>query len=537
MPSATPAHKYTPTDAKRAVANAFAAGEANNILAALHAFELTFAESSEWPWMRWRHLSEDDPAYLDALPDTIPGNLENNLATTVLHVALAVRRANTENNGAGQLFKAPAELIEASKELGPSLQLELMMLGVHERRWKVVEALASRLLAVDGVTGNAKLDLIADDLLLDTLFFSIYRPYMPHYVDNPKPLVDRLAALAEGTSVARVLARGSIAALTYRANMLALTGAFDDALELYQQAVTADGFRSPVFQQVQTLLPVNSLRNEDQTTDIEWYHARSTTHFHYTHAPAGEHGILVSAEPSYFERYAALYASIVGTCSPGALIHFHLINFPADQADTLAKLREIEKTCGVRINHSFEVNQLLVDRPQLKGGVCVNTRYIYLPDYLEAYASVTITDIDGWLTKPVAGLTDFGDRDTLVSSWIWKKNTGYWRLPWGNVSGGYVSIRSTEASLRFARLIAQYLSKLFARNAYSQKPMFYADQAAHFLCLKHAEKHWGMNIGFIGGGFAQSAELPFHDRFAGKQQAMRDKLAELQEGTEPNAGD
>lgn len=531
MPSATPAHNQTPADAKRAVSNAFATGEANSVLAALHAFELTFTEGSEWPWMHWRHLSEDDPAFRDALPRTVPENTETGLANAVLQVALAVRRAEDEDTGAGALFKAPADLIDASKTLGPSLQLELMMLGVHERRWKVVETLAARLLAHDGITGNTEFDLITDDLLLDTLFFSIYRPYMPHYVDNPKPLVDRLAALAEDASVARVLARGSIAALTYRANMQALTGAFDEALELYQQAVTATGFRSPVFQQVQTLLPVNSLRDEDQTNDIGWYRTRSTMHFHYKHAPTGEHGILVSAEPSYFDRYAALYASIVGTCSPGALIHFHLINFPADQSDTLAKLREIEETSGVRVNHSFETNQLMVDRPQLKGGVCVNTRYIYLPDYLEAYTSVTITDIDGWLTKPVAGLTDFGDRDTLVSSWIWKKNTGYWRLPWGNVSGGYVSIRSTTASLRFARLIAQYLSKLFARNAYSQKPMFYADQAAHFLCLKHAERHWGMNIGFIGGGFAQSAELPFHDRFAGKQQAMRDKLTKLQEGT------
>lgn len=145
---------------------------------------------------------------------------------------------------------------------------------------------------------------------------------------------------------------------------------------------------------------------------------------------------------------------------------------------------------------------------------------------------MTITDVDGWLLKSMADLTDFGERDSLVSSWIWKKNSGYWRLPWGNLSGGYCSIKSTANSRRFAALIAQYLSRLFARNAYAGKPLFYADQAAHFLCLQKAVADWGMRVGFVGGGFDQSPELGFGNRHAGKQQAMRDKLADLRENTQ-----
>jgi hypothetical protein len=276
------------------------------------------------------------------------------------------------------------------------------------------------------------------------------------------------------------------------------------------------------------LLPVESLTEDIRAADMQWYYDRSQTEFTYTHASEGEHAVLVACEQGYFDKYDDIYCQIVGHTNPGALIHFHLINFPVgEQANTIAHIRAIEQSCGVRINHTFENNEFMAKRPQLKGGVCVNTRYIYLPDYLAAYAGVTITDIDGWLLKSIADLTDFGAHDSLVSSWIWRRNTGYWRLPWGNLSGGFCSIKSSDNSKQFAALVAHYLARLFQRNAYTGKPLFYADQAAHFLCLQYAEKHWGMNVGFIGGGFAQSAELPFQGRNDGKRQAMQDMLNKL----------
>ncbi len=158
------------------------------------------------------------------------------------------------------------------------------------------------------------------------------------------------------------------------------------------------------------------------------------------------------------------------------------------------------------------------------------TRYIYLPDYLQAYGGVTITDIDGWLLKSIDDLSNFDNHDSLVASWIWRKNTGYWRLPWGNLSGGFCSIKSSETSIRFASLVAHYLARLFQRNAYHGKPLFYADQAAHFLCLRYAQENWGMNVGFIMGGFAQSVELPFQGRNEGKRAAMQAVLEKLKTG-------
>lgn len=525
-------HRYTAAEAKEVLADVWRAPDANELFAGLHGFELAFADNAEWPWMRWKHLSVDDPAYLEAIPRNLSTEAEG-LPSDILRAALVVRRGVTDEREASlikSLFTADNGLLEKSGGLGASLQLELMFLAFHERRWRAVGILASRLLQLDGVTGDIVLDQKIDDLLFDTLFFATYRPYMPGFVDDPAPLVEKLSTMQNAPAIARVLARDGIAAKVYHANILAMRGAFDEALPIYAAASDTNGFRSPVFQQAQILLPVADLTDDAWHADLAWYRERSNTEFHFPHDPAGEHAVMVAVEPGYFDLYGPLYAQIVGTTNPQALIHLHLINFPADQAQTTAAIRQMERDCNVRVNYSFEDNQLMRDRPQLKGGVCVNTRYIYLPEYLDAYASVTITDIDGWLLKSIRELSDFGDRDSLVSSWIWKKNTGYWRLPWGNLSGGYCSIKSSENSKRFARLVSHYLARLFARNAYTGKPMFYADQAAHFLCLKWAEAHWGMRVGFIGGGFAQSEELPFHDRHAGKQKAMQDKLAELQHG-------
>ncbi len=526
-------HTHTPKDAQHRVAAAFTGADASSILRDLHAFELTFADNAEWPWMRWRHLGMDDPAYLDALPATAPIGVATGLAAKVLDAAIAVRRG-VGTDAVNDLFAPNSGLIKASKSLGPSVQLELMMLAFHEQRWKAVEVLATRLLGENGgghnggITGDSALNAMIDDLLLDTLFFSIYQPYMPSYVQDPKPLVDKLAALSNVPSVERVLARDTTSAQVYMANLLALEGNFTDALPLYAEASAASGFRSPVFQQVQVLLSAPDLSPVTRQSDMDWYYARSNTSFHYRHDTANEQALLVAVEPDYFDAYGKLYAQIVGTTNPGALIHFHLINFPADSDTVIDTLNALEADCGVRINFTFEENQLMIDRPQLKSGVCVNTRYIYLRDYLDAYGGVTITDIDGWLLKSIDDLSDFGDNDSLVASWIWKKNTGYWCLPWANVSGGYCSVRSTENSKQFADLVGHYLAKLFALNSDKGKSMLYADQAAHFLCLKHAEASWGMQVGFVGAGFSQPEGLPFQDRHARKQQAMRDKLAELQ---------
>ncbi len=546
----TPDHRYSPNEAADTVAKAFTQPNTNSVLAALHRFEFYFADRYEWPWMRWRHLSDDNPAYMAALhaqvPTLKPGPEQTNLEQTILASALDMRRslpagveAHQTADGANAravLFTEGSGLIAESAELGRNLQLELVLAAYHERKWRAVELLALRLLKQGTVTGDDALDLKINHLLVDMVFFAIYRGHMPGYVDNPALLYGKLDALKDDPLTKPILSGDSATATTYRANMLAMKGEFTAALPLYADAAAARGFRSPVFPHAQVLLPVESLIDDSRAQDtraddMQWYRARSQTEFTYTHASEGEHAVLVACEQGYFDHFADIYCQIVGHTNPGALIHFHLINFPADKAKELARMREIEQDCGVRINHTFEDSEFMTNRPQLKGGVCVNTRYIYLPEYLAAYAGVTITDIDGWLLKSIKDLADFGDHDSLVSSWIWRKNTGYWRLPWSNLSGGFCSIKSTDKSRQFAALVAHYLAQLFQRNAYHGKPLFYADQAAHFLCLQYAQKQWDMEVGFIGGGFAQSEELPFQGRNDGKRLAMQNMLDKLKAET------
>ena len=531
-----PTHRYTPVEAATAVTTALSQRGADNILASLHGFEFAFADRFEWPWMRWRHLRDDDPAYMAALPEQVPDQPED-LEQTILASALDMRRGGAVSedgskddsaaNARAALFADVDALMDASAALGPSLQLELAFAAYHERKWRAVELLALRLMGASKLSLDSVFDRAIRRLLTDMVFFALYRRHMPGYVDNPGHLYGQLTALKDNPQMAEVLGGDTATATLYRANMLAMKGDFGAALPLYATAANTSGFVSPVFPHAQVLLPLEDLTEKSRADDMQWYHERSKTEFVYRHPPSGEHALMVACEQGYFDHYALTYCQIVGQTNPGALIHFHLINFPADRAPTRNRTLEIERQCGVRINYTFEDSEFMAKRPQLKGGVCVCTRYIYLPDYLQAYSGVTITDIDGWLVKSIDDLSAFGEHDSLVSSWIWRKNTGYWRLPWGNLAGGFCSIKSTETSIRFAELVAHYLAQLFQRNAYHGKPLFYADQAAHFLCLNHAREKWGMDVGFIVGGFAQSAELPFQGRNEGKRAAMQAMLAKL----------
>ncbi len=370
-----PSHRFSPTQATEAVAVALAQPSIEGVLAGLHAFEFDFAERFEWPWMRWRHLSDDDPAYLAALPQTAP-TLSQDIEQTILNSALDMRRGGTpDNNGMASarasLFTDASDLMQASAALGPSLQLELTLTAYHERKWQAVELLALRLLATGGTLAQN-----ARTLLTDMVFFAVYRRHMPGYVDNPRHLYDQLEALKNKPEMAKTLGGDSTSAILYRANMLAMKGNFEAALPLYANAASAGGFVSPVFPHAQVLLPLEGLTEDKRTEDMQWYHARSKTEFVYSHPPEGEHALMVACEQSYFDQYGDIYCQIVGYTNPDALIHFHLINFPADRTPAVARLREMERACNVRINHTFEDSEFMAKRPQLKGGVCVHALYL-----------------------------------------------------------------------------------------------------------------------------------------------------------------
>lgn len=496
-------------------------------LSLLHEIEFTLSDQYDWPWLRWRQLAESGYDTASLLPEKILGEAPTLLAQQVLDRVLAVRLGNPEATDLEGLFEGDhKDFLAAMAELPYPYLLELMGYAFYQRRWWLAGRMCRRLLRTTPGYPEKVAERV-QDLAFEALFFTVYRPGTQHFVTNPQKQISALTALGENPNFAHVTNRSSIVMDVYRANCLAMEARFDDALALYQQANDRTGFRPPVFSQAQTLISIAKLQETDPEALLSWKDDHFRTEHVFRHDPQGRHVVLVACEEQYLDMFGELYTQILALTNPGLLVHFHFVNLPQSREEIAKRLDAWEVQHNIQINFSLETNRIMADMPDHRGGICVCTRYIHLPDYLDAYAGVSITDIDGWLEAEVDYLADFGGADAMISSWIWRKNTGYWRLPWGNLAGGYSSFCSTDKTKAFAELVKLYLLSVYKRNAYAGKTLFYADQAGVFLCLQYIVRTMGMKVGFLRGGFAQSEEQRFGTRHAGKQMAMQEKIEQL----------
>ncbi len=510
-----------------------------NVLHAVHRAELLSDADYVWPWLRWPQVIADGAGtagVVDALCEAADTTGLSPLEADIVRQGLALRQASPDLKATEALFATPKVVLSRIDGMNPVVLLELALLAYLEKRWRILEVAAVKLLTVKPWRKDAALSERVEDLLFELLVFAIYRPAMPSFVKDPTALVTRLENLASASHVADVLARDSIAATTFCANRLALEGKFDEALVLYARANARDGFRTPVFQQAQVLLPVGELEAKAALEIDGWIDDHVTSDIVFRHAPEGEHAVMVACEQRYFDWYGELYAAVMAETNPGALIHFHFINVADTRAQMEARLAAWESAYNIRLNYTLETNRIAREHPAQIEGICVCTRYLHLPTYLERYEGVTITDIDGWLDAPVAQVADFGYKDLLISSWIWRKNSGYWRLPWGNLAGGFISFAGTEKGQRYACLVSRYIQEIYHRNALVGRPLFYADQAGLFLCLLHAIKDFELDFGFLLGGFEQSTEQRYGSRHEGKQLAMKAKIEELRQNKATSEG-
>lgn len=519
--------KISAFEIKSRLTPAIQTADPSTIIEALHKVEFDISDKYEWPWLRWRYLAIEDSSYLGALPHLSEFVEGASFEHQILHAAISTRHFEKnivkETNKGAALPDFSKLFEEDHTNLKMSLELELVMIAFHDRRWPDANRIARRMLSM------RKLNTSQQSLLAEIIFFATYRPHMQNYIAAPELLIEQLRALSKDPLLKPYFITETQTGYTYKANVAALEGKFGEAFSHYKRANTFSGFKSPVFQQTDIILDPDTLYHAKGQEPFKWYKSESKVEFFYPNKPNNKHAILVACEPNYFNRFGKLYAEIIGITNPGALIHFHLINFTESKAAIRTKLKEIEAANNVAINYTFEDNKIARTVPRLIGGICVCTRYIYLPGYLKKYASVTITDIDGWLFKSIDALQNFKDNDILIASMIWRKDIGYWRLPWGNVSGGYCSFNGSVNGQKLASLISKYLATVCQQNAYANKQLFYADQAALFLCAQYLSKNYDLKVGFIGGGFSQSEELPFQTRQDGKRLAMLKKRNEFLE--------
>ncbi len=493
----------------------------------LHELEFSLQEYYCFPWKFWTQLPQDAlNIYLKYQDRIFTTDHADPVTKAIVSSAKNSRIYTLSQKPSDPIFKAFEKLEHAPEEYGLHLYLEFLFLCRFEDNQDLLALHAPIILKQPTYFSENKHYSEIRDTIFDMYSLAIIRGEMDTFTEKPQPLVAKLKAISITPEYRDILTRDSFTALTFSANLKAISDNIPEALSLYEQASQHAGFRTSVYDQTHVMKSVATISQQSKQTE-KWFNKFHQTNHHYNYQPTDEHAILVSCDRKYYTDYAELFVQIITETKPNALIHFHLVNFGSQQAQTINQMREWEIQYNLRFNWTFEENDFLTNNPKLVSAVCSCSRYIFLPEYLEKYKSVSISDIDGWVLSSLDTLSDFSDHDVLICSWIWRKFQGYWRLPWGNIAGNHFSIKSSTAGKKYASLISLYLKYLFRENAHSGKAIFYGDQSSMFVCLLHLQQTNAINIGFLVQGFGQSPDHAYISRVSSKQHALAKKLEDL----------
>jgi len=503
--------------------------DSDALIVHFHDREFDSEDDMLWPWVFWRDFAKDGHAYIAAINSNgitdNPGNLD------ITQTALDLRLNRPAEQGIDKLRIFLGDSALRLDTLSLNIRLELLFLCFSEKKWKLLDAVALNLMDVlQAESFNAHHEKKCD-LIFEMLCFSFFRQNAEGFINNSKETLNAFDALLVDSGANTLLPPDSAARIFFDAQVKFSTGDIDAGMAGFKPLIGYRGFKSPAFPQTHCLLDdLNDLTANEIAIDAAYRDFSEATH-HFAPESQDAHAFLVSTDQSYLDRFGELYCAISAKTKPGTIIHFHCVNLnneaSAKQNFDLWQIRH-----GVIISWSHERNRMLDNPPQVPSfteAVASCARYVYLPDYLDHYASITVTDIDGWPEAPMEMLTDFTASDIRVNSWIWRAGDGAWRTPWSNISAGLFSASSSDASKRATQLVSSYLKAVFTRNYKHGKYCFYADQTALFLCLKHAEETLNIRISFIEGSFKQSGQQHHLLRDDQKRKTMLDKLRTFDE--------
>lgn len=170
---------------------------------------------------------------------------------------------------------------------------------------------------------------------------------------------------------------------------------------------------------------------------------------------------LLSVDEAYFRRFGETFIEAHRRLRPERGLHLHCVGFEPEAPD------------GIGVT---------VDRTDLSGfgdaqrrGYYACARYLHLPDHLDRYEDVLVTDVDG---LPSA-TPDLSRAAVLLSTRVLEPGRELHRLPWECVSAHGFRVDASPEGRRFALGLARYLATVL-RRARGGMPFWFADQNALF---------------------------------------------------------
>ncbi len=502
--------------------------EADSWLTELHTLELTTNDAFMWPHLR---TTQDEWASrYQQINRTFDLSKFDELPRKILCNVASIRGLSSEPNQ--DVFDSASTTYAAISSLPFGFRVEILFAAFAQEKHSLVNRLAR-----DQIQSN-EFDKVAIErlnmLLIEMVVYSLMQIEHRRFLDDPSILSNKVGRFLWARKIRPLMKLDTTSSAKVLGCYYCFKGELDKATSYMEHAYELDGFKSSLFQPIRTVVNIRKLvtlaeDSQSRCEILDWFNEQVLLTLFLRHKGADDHILLVSGDERYFDLFGKNFAEVIGLSNPGALIHFHLVNFPDDR-DLITLFEKWEQRYSIRINYTLENNKMLSADPAMLRGACANTRFSSLPVYLEQYAGVLVCDIDGWVDRKLSSFVDHSQADILVSSGIWSKFKGGWRVPWASITAAQISFRATAPAKKAADLIAFYIKYLNWRTKEKkgkERDLFWADQSATFLVLQHLWDKQVIDIGFLASGFGQSIGVKTDDRITIRKKGRRELIEKL----------
>lgn len=506
--------------------------EADSWLTELHILELTTGDTFAWPQLR--AYQDEWVSRYQLIDRTFDLNEFNELPRKILCGATSIRGMSSEPNQ--DVFDSPSTTYAAISVLPLGFRVEALFAAFAQGKHSLVH-----MLACDLIQGN-EFDKVASErlnmLLIEMVVYSLKQIEHRGFLDDPSVLSNKLGRFLWAPKIRPLMKLDTTSVAKALGCYHCFKGDLDKATSYMEHAHELDGFKSTLFHPIKTVINIRKLEtlasdSQSRREILDWFDEQVLLTPFFRHAGADDRVLLVSGDEGYFDLFGENFAEVVGLSNPGALIHFHLVNFPDDR-DMETLFENWEQRYSVRINYTLENNKMLSADPAMLRGACANTRFSSLPVYLEQYAGVVVCDIDGWIDRQLSHFIDHNKADVVVRSGVLSKFKGGWRLPWASIGVSPMSYMATAPAKKAAELVAFYIKYLNWRTKEEKgkkRDLFWADQSATFLVLAHLWEKREVSLGFAERGFGQAAVDKTEDSATSKRKGTREIIEKLKRET------
>ena len=419
------------------------------------------------PYFRWEHrVPESTKQNVQRALDGLTASPVNDLSLEVVKVGVFMRLYGGRGTDAIKLDELVNQGV--SKETPAEVLFELGNIYRALTNWQTLQTIAETTLNHQPA-GSWQRHVTADWLIL-----ARYRQLLKK-LDAGKLTDTDLRAFKESAQFCtEALGNETKNTIFYQSLIAMLEGDIDGALDLLLMAQSLPGKLIILFERMEFFTNPEKLKAMPDTL-VQNLVKNLTDHTPHQEGEAGM--LLVSLDKVYFAQYGETFLTSFGQQNPDGLVHLHCVDFRPDST----RITELERAANIRINFTVDTPPDDVQEKHLFNGYCAGARYLFLHHYLTMYRRITVSDVDGVITRDLQDVWRDNCGAILLSSQLINPARRNTRLLWEAIAAGSFAISDTPANRRFTNRLANSLADQLTLCRDRKTKLFYTDQVSLFL--------------------------------------------------------